>query len=408
MSSTINALSDPTFTVDNITTLPPDYDPALPISSGDALNSTYSLTSAEYYDSTNLQTQLQFWIYDNTTGSLVVTDQAVFPMVTSDTTAEAPAPDAGTMIPATLDFLLSLIPSYTVKVSAGEGGMVSVNWTSDGSQNANSINPGESASFVVHGSSRELSLTANPNPGLYFQGWRINRAQTLNTTNPLQLILDPKNYPANASSGDPWGTKLSVTVEALFTNDIKASAGRANTSAKQSGGPQRMYVALGWEPALILTGRLHDDYTGFALVPLAVDLHAGFMPWNTGLGSFGIETKICWMGLDVKNSINDSTNKGSLMSFGLNMLWNIPLGSHFEIPISLGGGFGLCSDLSTAAGPGQYANNFLLDLGVGLRWLPWGSKGLFLGLDVDMNAMLENKGIFAILMAPALNLGWKF
>jgi hypothetical protein len=388
---------------------PGGFDPGVPPtasdSDGDGLTDiqgcTYSLTSQEFYDSENQQTQGQVWLYDNTTQTLVATDQFVFPIFQS---TDPPATDARAVSASLVDYILSLIPTYTVQVSTTKGGTVA---TRNGEAIARSPH--------WHGSGI-MTLRAQPELGWYFQGWRINNKQTLDTANPLHLVLNTLNYPGKTSRADPWGTKVTVSVQAVFTDDINQAAernGSMNRNVNRGGrngktGPQRMYFALGWQPELVMAGRLHNDYTGSAFVPVGFDLSAGFCPWVLNIGSLGCEAKVNWSRLNIKNAINNKSNKGNLMSFSLNVLLNIPMGSHFEIPLSLGGGFGLFSNLSTAAGQGQYGNNFLLDASTGLRWLPWGEKGLFLALNVDFECMIENSGLFAFSTAPVLNLGWKF
>jgi hypothetical protein len=109
MLKAIGALSSPSFTVNSLSQFPPGFNPDVPPDAGAGGGTDYSLTEALFYDAQNYQTQCQVWLYDNTTGKLVITDQIVFPLVTSGTSAEDTQNDEQDTMPPFIAYILGQI-----------------------------------------------------------------------------------------------------------------------------------------------------------------------------------------------------------------------------------------------------------------------------------------------------------
>jgi hypothetical protein len=200
--------------------------PDIPPDTADTQGCPYSMTSQLFWDDDNQQTNAQVWLYDDSTQKLVVTDQFIY----------ANADDINMFGQSLLDYVLGLIPVYTVTVTADQGGKVK-------------SSAGGASPYKYHGF-HSATFSAVPDEGWYFQGWRINGKQSLDTSNPLTLALNTENYKGQITPDDPWASKVAVKVECLFTNDPNQAAflGLAGKTNKGTGnetnkGAHTIYIA---------------------------------------------------------------------------------------------------------------------------------------------------------------------
>jgi hypothetical protein len=194
--------------------------PDEPPDPADTQGCAYSITSQLFWDDDQQQTNAQVWLYDDTTQKLLITDQFIY----------TNADDINMFGPSLVNSVLGFIPVYTVTVSILEDESVVPHTPSN--------------VYKYHGVST-TSFKAAPNVGWYFQGWRVNGAQHLDTSNPLTLTLNTTNYKGETTPDDPWATKVSLKVECLFTNNPNQSAAPLALAGNKKTAPKgnNIYIA---------------------------------------------------------------------------------------------------------------------------------------------------------------------
>jgi hypothetical protein len=392
-----------------------DFTPDVPPDPSLTGKSAYSLTMEEYYDAVNMQTQCQFWVYDNITQTLVVTDQAVFPLVTSETTDAATAEDAEVVIPATVQYVLSLIPTYTITVNADLNGTVTAdNEALPLNSNDRTVAWGAKKAYQAHGSYNGFSLTAKAGLNYYFQGWRINGKQALNTSNPLQLVLNPLNYPGRVTKADPWATKVAIQVEAVFTNDISQAADRSlitngtSTVAGNLGWP--WFAELSYNPIYPLTLSGSNAYFN-QLMPEAALLSVGVIPITKKWGNVGFGLNFSYTG--GKSTLSDGiTSQFNMLRLGVHAFYRTkPFWGHVEPWVKLGFGPALFSKPVTSTNEdkdiqmtyGDLATWALyLDIGLGMDYTI--GQNLYISVGAKLDVLMFNN-VQLTLLAPQIGIG---
>jgi hypothetical protein len=254
-----NDVATPSYTVTPVTTVPDDFDPAVP---PDVSDSTYSFTSQLFYDSANDQTQGQVWLYVNTSETLVVTDQFVYE------TADQASDNAGFLI----EYVLSLIPTYTIKV--------------------NTATAGAAQTLTAHGS-QKFTVQPPPAPAPLPQAWMVNEKENPAAADgSLTLTLNPDNFPGTAGADDPWGTQVTIIVDAVEEKPPSLETKKT----KQ----QHWRAGLSWLPLLSLTNSGTSIYFGSAFFPAAAEMEVSWMPFLETWGGLGFRVDTGWAWIDRK------------------------------------------------------------------------------------------------------------
>jgi hypothetical protein len=301
------------FTVTPITDAPADFDPGVPPDADACQGASYALTSQLFYDSGQQQSQGQVWLYDNSTETLVGTDQFIY--ANSDEAVET--------APFLIDYILGLIPTYTVNVSVEPPGGGSVT----DKDNKNALAQG---SYIQHGYGA-LSFNAKPAPGFSFQGWQINDNKTLNTANPLKLTLNAKTYPGKAGPDDPWGTKITVNVKAVFRIGVQRATSK---SARRQ---LNWFAGGGWHSYIpVITSSF--KFFNKPWYPVGLSAKAGLEPWREEWGGLGFQFQTSYGYLRSNHDYKYSMN---FIQFGLHTFYNMPPLGNFCFGAILGGGYEL-------------------------------------------------------------------
>jgi hypothetical protein len=283
----IKASPDGPFDITSPENIGKDFDPSVPPLNGFG-QSSYSLTSQLFYDRVNQQSQGEIWLYDNSSQTLVVTDQFVFPIVGSDSSI---TDDASSMAASLLNFILALIPRYTITVEAEQGGTVSLVREDEGKEY-----PLSGTTVLVQHGSGTVELSASPDLNSQFDSWSINSIDNSYGTSRLFLKLNPQNFPKARDKDDPWGTKVAITVDAKFKapGSVDSSAldppPRKGTSARKK---PDFSLDLGWTPLLLVKKGdgsyfSQDDETTSYPLDFHLDLNCAVLNTSRGVLNLGI------------------------------------------------------------------------------------------------------------------------
>jgi hypothetical protein len=393
-----NSSSGP-FSATMIASNPSDFDPGVPPlasdSNGDGLTdyngATYSFTSQLFYDSEGQQTQGQVWLYDNTTQTMVATDQFVYGTVDEATESA----------PFLIDYILGLIPTYTVNISVTEGGTVDAAASVPGDDSSASLHATD-GTVKVHGSGI-LTLNETPDDKYTFENWTMNDTPPPLTDVPLKLTLTSTNYPASASDDDPWGTQVSLSVAAAFIENADSDSDDAADAAADTPPSPKWYAGLVYQPTLGLGGYLHDwksDDESYTL--LSFGLHGAYIPWyfgkhmSLGFGAF--------LGYEQYN-LSESTTDG-IFDFSLSAIYQL-LFNWFEIDISLGGGLSqFINVMVPSVELPQSPTDFHVHAAIDFRFLIW--KGLYASLGPRIRATFDREGMPMLEGQANVGIGYKF
>ncbi|MDR0909398.1 MAG: hypothetical protein LBM77_06480 [Spirochaetaceae bacterium] len=317
-------------------------DPAIPPIDQAAKASPYSITSQLFYDASTASTQAQIWLWDNKSENIVVTDQAVYSSVG----------DAGEFLPFLVDSVIDRINKYEIKLSSTEGGTISIGGTA--------LEKTEDASAILRHSGDTLNLLASADEGYSFAGWKVtylNEAgatvETPYTDANLSLPLDSTTYfPQAASSEDPFGTIVPITIHADWTTTTEEYS-----EVDEKDTPPFLFT-LGYSPLMLIgENKIADnDYPFNGLLHL-MGFNAGFVwfPLKRTWGNvgFGLEFEFAMLNSAYESGVKYS---GYFMQPDIRVYYQTPrFLSIMQLRLSLGSGLSLFSpykvELSGAAPP---------------------------------------------------------
>jgi hypothetical protein len=268
ISDAVSTSTSGKFDVTSITT-PPD-DPGVPPDPGTAQNLPYSFTSQLFYDSAGQQTQAQVWLYDDTNQSMIITDQMVY----------SSTDDAKEFGSSLIDYILSLIPTYTVTITVKGSGKA--NYTDPSDSSLHSATKDQPLAIVQKGRG-SVKITEEADEGATFLGWEItfNKNTTKSSETSLSMDLNDTAFPGAESANDPYGTQINIDILANFSDNSE---------------PKKVYWRVGLEWSPIISFASDTAFFG-KFFPVSAGLLGDFEPFNGPWGavSFGVGLGYSWL-----------------------------------------------------------------------------------------------------------------
>ncbi|MDR0909529.1 MAG: hypothetical protein LBM77_07165 [Spirochaetaceae bacterium] len=280
----------------------PPEDPGVPPDPTTVQDIPYSLTSQLFYDSSRQETQAQVWLYDDTSETMLVTDQMVY----------ATADEAAEFFPSLIDYILTMIPSYDIHVSTSEGGTISYEVSDTDKYDINNLSPLD----IVQQGAGTISITATPGRNKKFDGWKIsyNGTSTTQTEPALKLEVNSKTYPGIESDVDPYGLKTSISIEASFS---ESKGTKANA--------HQWYLGLDYLPLVSFADK-GSILLGNTFNPIGLALSPSFIPWNFTWGSLGFRLDAAFNYFTIiDEEIKDSIANAGYLSLALGAVYKSPV-----------------------------------------------------------------------------------
>jgi hypothetical protein len=304
------------------------------------------------------------------------------------------------VVPPTIDYILSLIPTYTVHIKNNGGGTI----VTKGDAGEGEIN--QDTTFKMWGSAN-ITLTATANQGNTFEGWKVDK-KPLDKDNPYDLVLNPRNFPGASSQADPWGTQVDVTVEAVWS-----TTGATKKPAVQNFSKWGWFAGLSWAPQLHIPRKDNgDDILNQGWFPLGIEARAGAYPLYGSWGAVGFGMETGYAGLwGTHGSWN---TRGNMVFLGFYAAYRAPTFFGFLTPgLRLGGGmspmFG--AEIKQGSTTGWKSKQIQLysyiDGGIFARVLDY--QHIYFALSLDFRAyVFKTISRSPMYLIPSVEAGWRF
>ncbi|MDR0909752.1 MAG: hypothetical protein LBM77_08295 [Spirochaetaceae bacterium] len=191
-------------------------DPAVPPDPSLAPGVDYTLTSEILYDTERTESQLYLYLYDNTTDTLLLSDQMVYQTLD----------EANEFIPFTVDSLLDRIEKYNFTVTVTGNGIVTINGVAvqdlSGTGYARWTGGTGSTPLAITPYKRERLKTVT----ISHIDVNGNTVEVENTDTSETLNLNNNTYALGGmTSNDPFNTAHPLTITADFTDEYEPTPG---------------------------------------------------------------------------------------------------------------------------------------------------------------------------------------
>jgi hypothetical protein len=211
-----------------------------------------------------------------------------------------------------------------------------------------------------------------------------------------------------ATRADPWGTKVYITVTAVFTQNPDQAASRSVNKEPNPGWPWS--AELDWRPVMPLVSG-DNPYFKSSFIFFGLSAKAGFYPFNASWGSLGMGLNFGYTQVSAKSE--GIVSKSSFMPLEFSFLYRSPL--FFNLMRAWGGlGGGIChfnnANVEVAdkySGTANYngisAWTASLSAGAGLNF--YFAKYLFAGLGANLDILWFRNGL-VWLLSPSVDFGF--